>query len=253
MKIVQTTLLASSFLFVTYVVAPTRAVAGGWQCQAQWENAQQVGEQVDTSLSAAIAKSRKGLTCIDEVSALDVAVAGENDLFAGLMDPCLIEEVLDQELQDLHARTVNYVAQEADFLKTQYEIALARYERLVLQIQEDWAKGLIADDIAEQALYTLRVEAFEYLRQLGLDTIREDLEQAILELVDRGKDATQQNEAMQEFYEKVYTARLTASLAILQERVTAGKASKTDFWMVAEIVAALEHIKNFGTPYRCAQ
>ncbi|MBL8857180.1 MAG: hypothetical protein JNL28_01565 [Planctomycetes bacterium] len=251
MKNFQTTLLAGTFMFVTYIAAPPTAHAGGWQCQAQWLEAQQAQKNVDRSVDVAFTVAAKGKPCIDEVDALDVDVATETFVFSVFPNQCLIQDLLDSEIADLQLRAQNFIAHEKDVIKTQYEIVLARYERAVIELTEAWKSGEMAEDIAEKALFTLRIDAFHYLESLGLTSIRARLQEAISVLTERGKNAMDQIDAQHEFYVKLYTIRLEAALAVLQDRVTAGKASKYDFHMVAKLVAALERLQNSTTPYNC--
>jgi hypothetical protein len=250
MKPIHTTLLASAFLAVTYVATPAPALAGGWRCQAQFSTSP-AAKQVDDDLDAAIHLARKGYPVVTEVDKLEVSMRGEDFTWLNFPDQCLIQELMDAEIADLQLRAANFRAHEEELRQMQFQIVLARYERAVAEIELAWKNGEFAQDIAEKAIYELRVEAFDYLASLGTVSIRARLQEAITVLVERGMNAEDRAIAQQEFFVKVYTVRLEAALAVLQDRVTKGTATKADMLRIPRYVAALQRLQTFSKPYEC--
>ena len=251
MKPVHTTLLASAFLAVSYIAAPGTVSAGGRECMAQSISKSVAAQQVDFDLEVALKAARNGKSVRAEVQKIDDSVVAEDSAWFDVPDQCHIQELLAEELADLHARADAYVAHEADILKFQFHVALGRFERAVEEIHAAWSKGLIADDIAEKAIYEMRVIAFDYVHSLVATDIRAALQVALETMIKRGILAEERAAAQQELYVKVYSLRLEAALAFLQERVAKGIATKQDYLRIAKYVAALERLQTLSKPFDC--
>jgi hypothetical protein len=251
MKPVHNVLLASSFLIVTYVAAPAPAHAGGWLC-AQSVEQESAQKKVDSDTDIVLDVARHGLPCRPEVEALKAAVEAENLTYVGIPDQCVIQALLDQEMADLRARAAAFVAHEAEVRQAQFQIVLGRYERAVNEIRHAWETGSIAEDIAEKALYSMRVDAFDYLESLGLVSIRARLQEAITELVARGEDAMNRAEALHDTFKKLYELRLEASLKVFEVRVANGTLTKFDILRVDDAIRGLDHLQIAPTPGSCA-
>lgn len=251
MKPANITLLVSALLAASYVAAPGVANAGGRECLAQSLSKTTAARMVDADLDAAIFVARTGRPVTKEVDTLDVSVKGENQAWLDFPNQCLIQDMLDHELADLQTRAAAFRAHESDLLHTQFQIVLGRFERAMGEIQAAWKVGRIADDIAEKTMYELRVEAFDYLQTLGTTDIRARLQEAIWEVVERGMNAEDRAIAQQQFFVKVYTIRLEAALATLQERGANGSATVEDLQRISQILVALERLQKFTTPYDC--
>ncbi len=251
MKTLHTTLLAASFFLVTYVAAPTTAHAGGWFCAQAAADSTTVEKLVNGDTDIALAVARQGLPCRVEVEALQGSVASENFTYIGIPDQCVIQVLLTQELEDLHTRAANFLAHEIEVRQTQFQIVLARYERAVINIQEAWKNGEIAEDIALKAIYTMRVDAFDYLESLGVTSIRARLGEAMAELIARGTEAMDRAEALRDTFRKLYELRLEASLRVFEARLASGKLTKFDYKRVEESVRGLEYLHTQMKPYDC--
>lgn len=250
MKTLHTALLASSFLFVTYVAVPTPAHAGGKRC-AQFVDTARAEMQTNVDIDVAIDVARHGLPIRSEVEALQKSVVTENFTYIGPPDPCVLQLMLDHELAQLVARAANYMANEADVRLAELQIVLGRYERAVYKIKLAWKNGEIAEDIAIQALAGLRIDADAYVQSLGLSSIRERLGAAMAELIARGQNAMDHVGAVQDTFRKLYELRLETSLAVLESRIAEGKFTKLDYERVQFAVEGLQKIQTFPTPGDC--
>lgn len=251
MKTANSILLASAFLFTTYLAVPTTAIAGGWMCQAQAADPSFVQKQVDCDLDLAIAATHRGPAVLKEVDGLRESVCEEVKTYGAVPDQCMIQDLLETAIADLHARAAVYLAREAEMRVVQFHLVTARFEYAAGQISESWKRGDVADDIAEKALYSLRVEAFGYIESLGVPSIRERLQEAITRLIERGSHALDRAAAQHEFLVNMYTLRLETSLATLRERITDGTATKFDFTLLDRTISALDRLKIFAQPKDC--
>ena len=221
------------------------------ECLTQTISKTTAAQQVDNDLDVALKAASSGKSVRAEVDKIEGSVDVEDTTWFDVPDQCHIQELLAEELADLHARADAYVAHEADILMFQFHVALGRFERAVEQIQVAWSKGLIADDIAEKAIYEMRVIAFDYVHSLVATDIRSALQVALDTMIKRGILAENRAAAQQELYVKVYSLRLEAALAFLQERVTMGVATKQDYLRIAKYVAALERLQTQSKPFDC--
>jgi hypothetical protein len=248
MKLAHTALLASAFLVVSYVVVPAPAQAGGRACAALVSNAK---KSVDDATDLAIDVARRGLPVRRQVEALEVSVQAELLSKSDIPDMCVVHTMLTQELVDLCARADAFRAHEAELRQTQFQIVLGRYEAALLHVQKAWKDGLMAEDIAIKEMYTMRVDAFDYLQSLGLTDIRLRLQEAITEMIVRGDQAMDRSEAAHDAFKKLYELRLEAAIAVLKERIADGTFTKLDFKRVADAVAVLDNLEFVMQPYTC--
>jgi hypothetical protein len=252
MKPFTTTLVATAFLAATYIAAPATARADGAVDQAPpFYSKSSAARMVDLQVDAARRVASKGGSVRGEVDKLDGALSDENQAWADFANPCHIQSLLEAEIADLHARADAFRAKEADFLVLQFEIVMGRFERAVAQIEAKWKIGEVADDIFEKTVYELRVQAFDYLQSIGTTDIRAMLQEALTVLIERGMQAEDRALALQQVQVKTYMVRLEAALAVLQERVNKGVATKQDYLRIAEYVAALERLQKMQTPFPC--
>lgn len=243
---------ASFALATALTLSATPTFAGGWQCALQGSLAPTAEEEaVDKSLDIAVDLARHGLDLRGSAADVAVRLDFEHLFWSGLPNACQIQDILDAEVADLRARAEAFRANDKDVRLMEFHVVIGRYERMVANIQERWKAGGFADDLAEKALFTLRVQAFEYVSSLGLTDIRAQLQEAIMRLIQRGGDAMDRANALQETYVKVYTIRLEASLAVLQDRIQKGEATKQDFFRLNQIVAALEYLAAHPAPAPC--
>ena len=248
MKTLHTALLASSFLFVTYVAAPAPAHAGGWRCEQLAGHAE---KNTNAAIDAALDAARRGLPIRSEVEALRTVVGVEEFTYVGMPDQCVIQMMIEHELAKLISRAELYMANQKDVHQMQLQIVLGRYERAVQKIKLAWKNGEIADDIAYQALAGLRIDAEAYLQSLGVVSIRELLQEAITELLARGMDAMDRVDALHDAFEKLYQLRLETALAVLNANIQDGKFTKFDYERVQKAVEGLETLQSAPQPNDC--
>ena len=103
MNALQTTLLATSLLFVTYSAATTPAHAGGTLTATFTPDVSRAEKQTNLAADVAIDVARQGLPVRPEVEALQDSVGVEEMTYIGLPDQCVIQFMLTQELNQLHA------------------------------------------------------------------------------------------------------------------------------------------------------
>lgn len=247
MKPVPTTLLASLFIAAPFITAS----AGGRECLAQFGSKSAAALQVDKDIETAVDAARHGRDVRPDAVKLGGSVKDEDVAWATFPDQCQIQAMMLQEIGDLQKRANIFRAHEAEFRQFQFQVVLGRFERAVLEIQEAWKAGLIADDIAEKTVYEMRVEAMDYLGSLGVTDIRERLEEAIFTLVERGHHAIDRAIAQQEFFVKLYTIRLEAAIAVWMARGADGTATVVDLDRLGFALAALERLQKFDTPHDC--
>ena len=252
MNALQTALLASSLLLVTYSAAPAPAHAGGKPGANFTPDVSRAERQTNLAADVAIEVARQGLPVRPEVEALQDSVGVEELTYIGLPDQCVIQFMLTQELNQLHALAILYMAHEAELQQALFQIVVGRYERAVTKIDQAWANGEIADDIALAALVNMRVDAFTYIESLGVSSIRARLEEAMARLIARGTDAMERAEAVTDIYKTIYELRVEAALAVLQARIADGEFTKLDYERVEQALRGLEILKHSLVPYDCA-
>jgi hypothetical protein len=179
-------------------------------------------------------------------------VGVEELTYIGLPDQCVIQFMLTQELNQLHALAILYMVHEAELRQAQVQIVLGRIERAVTKVDQAWADGGSGEDIAVQALANMRVDAFDYVESLGVSSIRARLEQAMALLIARGTDAMERTEAVHDTFRTIYELRVEVALAVLQARVADGEFTKLDYERVERAVRGLENLQHSLVPYGCA-
>jgi hypothetical protein len=252
MKSLATALLAPALLAASYLASAPSAEAGGKRCASYSEDTLSAEVQTNADLDAAIDLARHGFPVRAEVEALRHSVAAEELTYVGLPDQCVIQHMLTQELNQLHALALMYMVHQAELHQAELQVVLGRFERAVMQVDQAWAAGEIADDIAFMAVATMRAEASAYLDSIGVASIRGRLEAAMALLIARGTDAMQRAEAVHDTYQKLYELRLEVSLAVLQQKLQDGSVTKLDVQRVESAVKGLENLKHALVPFDCA-
>ncbi len=251
MKIKLAILLAPALLLASHVSAQGSTVHGVWQGQLDTQELVRAEDQVDGTIEFIAYLSSVGHPAPYWLGALDVDVVAENGVYIGLPDQCHIPEMVRNECGDLGLRAWTYVLNEDDVRAAQFQVILGRYERIALWMEDAWAGGRVTDDLYWRAMGYLRSVAFDYIESLGVVSVRERLQEALAVMEERGLNAINRAAAAQDFYYKMYRLRLEASLAVLQERLNNGKATKLDFFRINEIVAALTNLKTGTHPFIC--